>query len=238
MLEWIINFIKSLFGKSGRKPPKSAKPAEATGEVLVRLKETKEAPAAPPQPEKIPPLKIRSERDWNDYAEKLCSLDKLNRFVDKNFADYNWFAKSLDRVKKDISKMVPTEFDEYTTENIVSATVNMSRRFLATLDSCGRTINNPSKDSTAAQELSKLIAEYLAGIGIRPMNFKPGDDYGEWADLGMSELPLTEKTTDRSKRNTLKEIKVQPHFIYYIDEYDKEARRVFGGQCVAYAFQG
>ena len=133
--------------------------------------------------------------------------------------------------------MTPTEFDEYTTEAVVTATVSMSKKFIAALDSCGRTIKNSSKDSTAAQELSKLIEEYLSGLGIRSMNFKAGSDFEEWADLELSEPPIIESTFDRRKHNTLKEIYVQPHYIEFIDEHDKKVRRVFGGQCAAYAFR-
>ena len=230
----VINFIKSLFAKSGRKPPQATKPVEATREVIKRVEETKKAPAAPPPMKQMPPLQIRSEREWKDFEKKLYKLNKLDQFVAKNSAEWKWFAKSLDKVKKDISKMTPEEFDEYTTEAVVTATVNMSKKFLAALDSCGRTINNPTKDSTAAKELYNLIEEYLSGLGIRSMNFKAGDDYEEWADLGMPEMPITEVTNDKNKYNTLKEIYIQPHFIEYLDEHDKKARRVFGGQCAAY----
>ena len=237
----VVNFIESLFVKSERKPPRPAKqtrPVEATRELTKRLEETKKAPAPPKPPKQILPLKIRSEHDWNDFKKKLCKLDAPERFVAKNFAEWKWFAKSLDKVKQDISKMTPQDFNEYTTEEVVTATVNMSKKFLAALDSCGRTIKNPTKDSTEAKELSKLISEYLLGIGIRPMNFKVGDDYDEWADLEMSETPIIEGTNDRKKHNTLKEIYVQPHFIEYLDEHDKKARRVFGGLCATYAFRG
>lgn len=231
-----INLIRSLFSKSGRKQPRSSKSIESTREVIGNLKASKTAPP-PPQ---IQPLKIRSERDWKDYEKKLYKLDKLERFVAKNSADPNWkwFAKSLDKVKKDISKMTPYEFDEYTTETVVKATVDMSRKFIAALDSCGRMIKNPTKDSTAAKELCNLIEEYLLGLGIRSMDFKVGGDYEKWADLGMSETPIIEGTNDRNEHNTLKEIYTQPHFIDYINEHDKKSRRVFGGQCAAYAFRG
>ena len=238
IMDGLNSFLNLLFGKSGRKPPKSTKSVEATREVIKRLEETKKTPAPPPPPKQILPLKIRSERDWNDFEKKLYKLDKFEQFVAKNSADWKWFAKSLDKVKKDISKMTPQNFDEYTTEEVVTATVNMSKKFLAALDSCGRTIKNPTKDSTDAKELSKLIAEHLLELGIRPMNFKAGDDYEEWADLGMSETPIIESTNDRKKHNILKEIYVQPHFINYLDEHDKEVRRVFGGLCATYAFRG
>ena len=226
----IQEFISSLFNETGRKQIPSTK------EVLKGLEEAKKIP--PPPPISVKPLKIRSRQDWNDYLKKLSGLDALYKFAEKNPDDLRWFVKSLDKVNKDISKMTPTEFDEYTTEAVVTATVSMSKKFIAALDSCGRTIKNPAKNSSAAQELSNLIEQYLLGLGIRSMDFKVGGNFDEWADLELSEPPIIEGTSDRRKHNTLKEIYVQPHFIDYIDEHDKKVRRVFGGQCAAYAFRG
>ena len=230
----IQEFIASLFNETGRKKIPSTK------EVLKGLEEEKKNPpqSRTPPPVSVKPLKIRSRQDWNDYLKKLSGLDALYKFAEKNPDDLRWFVKSLDKVNKDISKMTPSEFDEYTTENVVTATVSMSKKFIAALDSCGRTIKNPAKNSTAAQELCNLIEQYLSGLGIRSMNFKVGGKFEEWADLELSEPPIIENTSDRRKHNTLKEIYVQPHFIDYIDEHDKKVRRVFGGQCAAYAFRG
>lgn len=227
----ISSFIDLLFGETGRKP-------KSTKEVIKELEQAKKIPVTPPPPPKIQPLKIRSRQDWNDYLKKLSGLNELDKFAERNSDAWKWFVKSLEKVKKDISKMTPTEFDEYTTEAVVTATVSMSKKFIAALDSCGRTIKNSSKDSTAAQELSKLIEAYFLRLGIRSMNFKAGSDFEEWADLELSEPPIIESTFDRRKHNTLKEIYVQPHYIEFIDEHDKKVRRVFGGQCAAYAFRG
>lgn len=221
--------IASLFKETGRKQIPSTK------EVLEDLEKARRTPE---KQSPTSPVKIRSKQDWNNYLKKLSGLNELDKFAEKNSDDWRWFVKSLEKVKKDILKMTPTEFDEYTTEAVVTATVNMSKKFIAALDSCGRTIENPSKDSTAAQELSNLIEKYLLGLGIRSMNFKVGDDFEKWADLELSEPPIIEGTSDRRKHNTLKAIYVQPHFIDYIDEHDKKAQRVFGGQCAAYAFRG
>lgn len=226
----IGSFIDLLFGETGRKP-------KSTKEVIKELEQAKKIPVPQPPPPKIQPLKIRSRQDWNDYLKKLSGLNELDKFAERNSDAWKWFVKSLEKVKKDISKMTPTEFDEYTTEAVVTATVSMSKKFIAALDSCGRTIKNSSKDSTAAQELSKLIEAYFLRLGIRSMNFKAGSDFEEWADLELSEPPIIESTFDRRKHNTLKEIYVQPHYIEFIDEHDKKVRRVFGGQCAAYAFR-
>lgn len=232
----IKELIASLFKETGRKQIPSTK------KVLEDLEQAKKTytiqPPTPPVIVAVKPLRIRSKQDWNDYLKKLSGLDAFDKFAEKNSGDWRWFVKSLEKVKKDISKMTPTEFDEYTTETIVTATVNMSKKFIAALDSCGRTIKNTSKDSTAARELYNLIEEYFLRLGIRSMNFKVGDDFEKWADLALSEPPIIENTSDRRKHNTLKEIYVQPHYIDYIDEHDKKVRRVFGGQCAAYSFRG
>ena len=66
------------------------------------------------------------------------------------------------------------------------------------------------------------------------MNFKIGDSYDDWADLGLTEQPGIESTFYVSKYNTLKEIYVQPHYLDFIDEHDEKKRRVFGGKCAIY----
>ena len=243
MLEWIINFIKSLFGKSGRKPPKSAQPIEASREVIKGLEERKKAPAAPqvmsspltPQAETV--LNVRDKNSLQKYKDRLLDIGELKNFAKNNPDTFRTLAARLDRIKKVVDKIDPQEFDEYTTEFVVDKTVGIAKEFMDLLSACNRTIKNPNKDSTAARKLYNLIEEYLARLGIRPMEFKAGGDYEEWADLGMSELPMRENTGDRRKHNTLKEINVQPHFIYYLDEHDKKARRVFGGQCVVYVYK-
>ena len=229
-MDAISSFIDLLFGETGRK-------SKSTKEVIEDIERAKRI-YAPPPVKVSKPLMIRSKQDWNNYLKKLSELDALYKFAEKNSDNLRWFVKSLDKVKKDISKMTPTEFDEYTTEAVVTATVSMSKKFIAALDSCGRTIKNPSKDSTAAKELYNLIENYLLGIGIHSMDFKVGGDFDKWADLELSEAPIIEGTSDKRKHNTLKAIYVQPHYIEFINEHDKKERRVFGGQCAAYAFRG
>ena len=229
-MDAISSFIDLLFGETGRK-------SKSTKEVIEDIERAKRI-YAPPPVKVSKPLMIRSKQDWTDYLKKLSRLNDLDKFAEKNSDDFRWFVKSLEKVKKDISRMTPTEFDEYTTETVVTATVSMSKKFIAALDSCGRTIENPLKDSTAAKELYNLIENYLLGIGIHSMDFKVGGDFDKWADLELSEAPIIEGTSDKRKHNTLKAIYVQPHYIEFINEHDKKERRVFGGQCAAYAFRG
>ena len=183
------------------------------------------------------PLSIRDENSWQEYKNRLLDIGKLEQFAQNNSANFYSLTSKLNRIKKAIDKINPQEFNEYTTEIIVNKTVDIAKEFMDSLENCNRTINNPRKNSSAAKKLSSLIKEYLAGLGIRPMDFKIGGNYEEWADLGMSETPMIESTDDMKKHNTLKEIYVQPHFIDYLDEHDKEIRRVFGGRCVAYAYK-
>ncbi len=183
------------------------------------------------------PLNIRDKNSWAEYKNRLQDIGKLEQFAENNADDFRVFVSKLTRIKRAIAKIKPEEFNEYTTATIVDATIDMAKNFIDVLENCDRTIKNPKKDSTAAKELCNLIEEYLSRLGIHPMDFKVGGDYVEWADLGMSETPIIESTNDIRKHDTLKEITVQPHFIHYIDEHDKKVRRVFGGQCVAYAYK-
>ena len=188
-----------------------------------------------PQAETV--LNVRDKNSLQKYKDRLLDIGELKNFAKNNPDTFRTLAARLDRIKKAVDKIDPQEFDEYTTEFVVDKTVGIAKEFMDLLSACNRTIKNPNKDSTAARKLYNLIEEYLARLGIRPMEFKAGGDYEEWADLGMSELPMRENTGDRRKHNTLKEINVQPHFIYYLDEHDKKARRVFGGQCVVYVYK-
>ena len=182
-------------------------------------------------------LSVRDENSWQEYKKRLQDIGKLEQFAQNNSDNFHSFASKLSKIKKAIDKINPQEFNEDTTETIVDKTVDIAKEFMSFLETCNRIINNPRKNSADAQELYNLIEEYLSGLGIRSMDFKAGGNYEEWADLGMSGKPIIEPTTDKSKRNKLKEIYIQPHFIYYLDEHDKKERRVFGGSCATYAYK-
>ena len=132
---------------------------------------------------------------------------------------------------------MPEEFDEYTTGKVVTETVKIFKRLMVALDSCDREIKNPKKNSAEAENLKNLIEEYLQKVGVKTMNFKSGDDYDDWADLGMDVNVLTENTEDENKHNKLKEIYVQPHFLYFADEHGQKEKRIFGGSCAVYVFE-
>ena len=207
------------------------------GNLIRRLPVIEKKSPTTVEPQAETPLNIRDEKTWQEYKTRLLDIDKLERFSQNNSDGFYSLASKLSRIRRAVYKIRPEEFNEYTTETIVDKAVDIAKEFMDSLENCNRTINNPKKSSTAAQELSDLIEEYLAGLGIRPMAFKVGDKYEEWADLGMSETPIIDTTNDRKKHNTLKEIYVQPHFIEYLNEHDKKARRVFGGRCVAYGYK-
>lgn len=190
-----------------------------------------------PTAEEYTPLNIRDESSWLKYKSRLKNIGKLKLFAKKNPVEFKIFASRLNRIENAIDKIKLDEFDEYTTETITDKTVEIVKGFIDVLDNCRHKIGNPAKNSIAAKELYNLIEEYLSGLGIRSMNFKVGDDYNEWADLAMSEQPIIEGTSEKRKHNTLKEIHVQPHYIEFINEHDKKIRRVFGGRCVAYAYE-
>ena len=190
-----------------------------------------------PATEEYTPLIIRDESSWLEYKKRLKDIGKLKLFAEKNPVEFKIFASRLRRIETAIDKIKPNEFDEYTTEIITDKTVDVVKDFIEILDTCKRKIGNPAKNSVAAQELYDFIEEYLSRLGVHSMNFKVGDDYHKWADLAMSEMPITESTSDRRKHDTLKEIYIQPHYIEFINEHDKKIRRTFGGKCVVYAYE-
>ena len=231
------NFLNELFGSSTRTSIPSRKNIPSTRELLKNLETDKNKPAKKISPveEKEIIVEIRNLEDWNKYKSQLQKIDKLKNFAAAQGENLKWF--KIYKFENDLNNFQMSEFDNYTTEKVVNETVRMIQRFMNALDSCNREINNPLKNSAVSQELKNLIEEYLKGIGVKSMNFKPGDNYDVWADLGMDGETITEKTFDRSKQNTLKEIYVQPHFLVFIDEHGEKEKRIFGGSCAVYVFE-
>ena len=234
LIQTTRNFLNELLGSSNKTSIPSRKNIPTTSELLKNLEEEKNKPAKkiPPVEEKEIIVEIRNLDDWNKYKSRLKKIDKLKNFVAAQGENLKWF--KIHKFEDDLNNFQPSEFDNYTTEKVVNKTAGILQRFMAALDSCNREIKNPTKNSAVSQELKNLIEEYLKGIGIKTMNFKPGDNYDDWADLGMDEQPITEKTFDRKKQGTLKEIYVQPHFLYFINEHGEKKQRIFGGSCAVY----
>ena len=240
VIEELTTRLSAVEEKAATAPKLVDTQQKAIEELTTRLSavEGKTVTAAvKPAAEEYTPLNIRDENSWLKYKSRLKDIGKLKLFAEKNPVEFKTLASKLKKIETAIEKITPDEFDEYTTETITDKTIEAVKEFIDVLDTCRRKIKNPSKDSTAAQELYTLIEEYLSRCGIRSMNFKAGDDYNTWADLSMSEMPMTEKTFDSRKHNSLKEVYVQPHYIEFINERDKKDRRVFGGRCVAYAYE-
>ena len=240
VIEELTTRLSAVEEKAATAPKLVDTQQKAIEELTTRLSavEGKTVTAAvKPAAEEYTPLNIRDENSWLKYKSRLKDIGKLKLFAEKNPVEFKTLASKLKKIETAIEKITPDEFDEYTTETITDKTIEAVKEFIDVLDTCRRKIKNPSKDSTAAQELYTLIEEYLSRCGIRSMNFKAGDDYNTWADLSMSEMPMTEKTFDSRKHNSLKEVYVQPHYIEFINEHDKKVRRVFGGRCVAYAYE-
>ena len=192
------------------------------------------------KPEKVEPpkfekyLNFRTYADWSEYRGKLDAVDALDYFAAKRRGGLEWFEVSLNKFKADIQKIKPEIFNEETTEKIVEGVITAAKNLIKALEDCDRAIRNPNKNSAPYEKLRGLIERYFEGIEIKRMNFKPGDSYDAWADLGLTEQPGIESTFYVYKFNTLKEIYVQPHYLEFIDEHDEIRRRVFGGKCAVY----
>ena len=213
---------------------KSPKVVQETPPIKISTPEEISTPKKNVEQEII--LKISDKNSLDDYKKRLQNLEKLKNFSAEHVGKFKWF--KIDKIEADIKKLkMPEEFDEYTTGKIVNATIKIFKKFMSALDSCDREIKNPAKNSADSQELKNLIEEYLKSVGVNAMNFKPGDNYDDWADLGMEELPITKKTKYIEKHNTLKEIYVQPHFLYFVNENEQKERRIFGGTCSVYVFE-
>ena len=237
LIQTTRNFLNKLLGSSNKTSIPSRKNIPVTRKLLKNLEEEKNKPAKkiPPVEEKEIIVEIRNLDDWNKYKSRLEKIDKLKNFVAAQGENLKWF--KIHKFEDDLNNFQPSEFDNYTTEKVVNKTAGILQRFMAALDSCNREIKNPTKNSAVSQELKNLIEEYLKSVGVNAMNFKPGDNYDDWADLGMEELPITKKTKYIEKHNTLKEIYVQPHFLYFVNENEQKERRIFGGTCSVYVFE-
>ena len=192
-------------------------------------------PAEPEQPAEPKILKISSQQDFDNYKLKLQNLTVLKKFVAAHTGKFKWF--KIDKIEAEVNKIAaPADFDNYTTEKVADNVVKIAKRFMSALDSCEREIKNPQKDSTATVELKALIEKYLQSVGIFALNFKSGDDYSDWADLGMDGEVFTVPAGERRLNNRLKNIFVQPHYLDFENEHGEQDRRIFGGTCEVYVF--
>lgn len=78
---------------------------------------------------------------------------------------------------------------------------------------------------------------YLSSIGVEKKIFHVSDAYNDWADLGMENPHEQISTSDQSLDSTLAEIKIQPHVIYYRNEFGETDSLIFGGICRVYKFK-
>ena len=213
--------------------------------LIERIERLENSKPAEPEPPTIPPaepaepeqkiLKIASQQDFDNYKSKLQNLTALKKFVAAHTGKFKWF--KIDKIEADVNKIAsPADFDNYTTEKVADNVVKIAKRFMGALDSCEREIKNPQKDSSATVELKALIEKYLQSVGIFALNFKSGDDYSDWADLGMDGEVFTVPAGERRLNNRLKNIFVQPHYLDFENEHGEQDRRIFGGTCEVYVF--
>ena len=230
-----VDLLDELFGRRNTPSPRRIQTSKLLEEVHARKNQI--STPAPPEPPAEPEqkiLKISSQQDFDAYKLKLQDLTALKNFVDRQGDKFKWF--KVDKIEADVNNFAPPEFDNYATSKVVDNVVKIAKRFMGALDSCEREIKNPQKDSSAAVELKNLIEKYLQGVGIFTLNFKVGDDYSGWADLGMDGEVFTVPAGERRLHNKLKDIFILPHYIDFENEHGEQDRRVFGGSCEVYVF--
>ena len=235
MFKKAVDLLNELAGRRNTPSPRIKSTSKLIEEVHARKNQIStpapsETLAEPEQ--KI--LKISSQQDFDAYKLKLQDLTALKNFVDRQGDKFKWL--KVDKIEADVNNFAPPEFDNYATGKVVDNVVKIAKRFMGALDSCEREIKNPQKDSSAAVELKNLIEKYLQGVGIFTLNFKVGDDYSGWADLGMDGEVFTVPAGERRLHNKLKDIFVLPHYIDFENEHGAKDRRIFGGTCVVYVF--
>ena len=178
-------------------------------------------------------LDIADDFALENYMLKLKNLSGFEPFDSQ--PSLNWLRIRLDRVTKELRTLnEPPAFDEDFNFELAKKVRKISANMLD--------IFRDAKTSTQLDELSRaeltdLVEEYLSGLGVTKKFFHVGDDYTDWADLGMPNSYELIPTTERKKASTIAAIEIQPHEIRYRNENGEIERIIFGGFCKVYTFK-
>lgn len=185
-------------------------------------------PSPPPPPPKKIVISVKSEADWQNIMNKINNFAAIDEFLAKT--EFNSLSVALSKAKKDAAGFkTPAEIDEQASEKAVKNIEKIAERFLGIFEEISKT--NYDKH----REAKHIITAYLENLGVEFLNFKEGDYYEDWADLGMRPNIIKTFTSDKNLLGKLAKIRVQPLKITYIDQYEDESERVFGGRANLYA---
>lgn len=186
-----------------------------------------------------PPTTEDSVLDINDaealkrYVSKLKNLSAFERFY--SMPSLGWLSTHLDRVTKELRKLdTPHDFDEDFNFKLAKKVRDISKHMLNIFRDAK---SSGALDERTRIELTALVEDYLANVGVTKKIFHVGDDYTDWANLGMEASLELIATRDRDKDSTIAAIEVYPHEIRYRNENGDVDQMTFGGLCKVYKFK-
>ena len=227
-----INLLDRLRGHKKRSPKELA---ELHGRQKISVAPT-------PLPVELPPIErapakenfflpdINNEAAFKKYLHKLKNLSGFGRFY--SMPSLNWLRIRLDRVNKELLSLnEPHDFDEDFNFKLATKVRKISEDML---EICSYAKTSTKLDEPLRIQLTTLIEDYLASLGVTQKIFRVGDDYTVWADLGMKDSFELIPTTDPLKASTIAKIEMQPHEICFRTENGDIDNLVFGGFCKVY----
>ena len=185
---------------------------------------------APPSVEENFVLDIDNQAALESYVLRLKNLSGFERFDSQ--PSLNWLRVRIDRVTKELRTLnTPPDFDDEFNSKLANIVREAAKHML---DIFQYAKNSTQLDELSRAELTALVEDYLASIGVTKKVFNVGDDYTDWADLGMSDSYELIPTTEYAKASTIAAIEIQPHEIRYRNENGEVERIIFGGSCKVY----
>ena len=189
-----------------------------------------EPPIEPPTPEDFV-LDINDAEALKRYVSKLEDLSAFERFK----SSLGWLSTHLDRVTKELRKLdTPPDFDEDFNFKLAKKVRDISKHMLNIFRDAK---SSGALDERTRIELTALVEDYLANIGVTKKIFHVGDNSNAWANLGMEASLELIATRDRDKDSTIAAIEVYPHEIRYRNENGDVDQMTFGGLCKVYKFK-
>lgn len=221
-----INELKQRYWRGEkRKLQKTAPPPQ---EIYQPLRETY---SPPPPPERVENcLSIRSRDEFDEYFGRLNDISDFNEFSREQ-----WIRTYLDRVGKTLNEIsAMSDFDDEEFNFKLAGKVRKITEQLLIIFSDAKKATN--LDENFRQKLMKTVEDYLDKIGVGKKNFRRGDAFSDWANLGMTDSHGIISTRDRSLDSKISSVEVQPRVIRYLDDMGGVSELTFGGYCKFYKF--
>ena len=191
-------------------------------------------PPTPSDDEKFFVLDIKNEAELEIYLVKLKSLYGFEKFY--AVPSLNWLRVRMDRVTRELNTLnTRRDFDEDFNFELAKKVRNVAVNML---DIFRDAKNSTQLDENSRTQLMTLVEDYLSEIGLTKKIFHVGDDYTDWADLGMKNSYELIVTPDRAKASTIAAIEIQPHELRYRNTENGDIEKfTFGGFCKVYTFK-